>query len=641
MAFYVTIHSDACKQLFPNNRSGNFKNYLNKQYDLTEEYLVAVSSVTRYYETAFNDTVFVREKRAIKQTQVEVETVHPPLDAAAIQTVNDAYDSFIKATAPIIAFSEDKDPKFTVSLNYNGKTQDFTIFPNVVTDAMLKGDKKTRTSYTSTAFEGMKFSIKDMEGVGTLVVYPAVAWKAPPTGAGAKGVPAASRFEFTFSTEFKEKVQLVQASFAGNFALNSPKQEIELRAKNVVLVWEDLRMTQPYFWGYNGKGKYNDKGYKQTYRLFEKGVLDAVFKTPTDRFNYYLEEPFSGNQKSVTIIQTKGPWRYKIANNVSQILRVPEVLQSIPQIIEVLTSDVGLETSAGQFELTPASFVDIAKAAAVITDLGLTLPAPYKLSAIGTNSDLAVKLSEGVRLKLPHAYGRYTVKVSEEAGTWSGVIHRVDETTMDKVEKKFEIPYKKTYAQQVQAFKTATLAAIAQIAIEIETQSGVKPDLPFKLHQRGGVITSIEIPEGFEIVIPKGLADKIKINTHLFSSNVNELAWITSNIVGDMCVGEGVMHLLTPTPLKITTATNTQKEYVPVKLSKFQIIEIKMFTNIKTMEVFDGPYNLMIVLHFIPRYKQKRKSIDMQSQAKRYCYDGCSGGLLQQTTGGGCTQSSF
>ena len=156
------------------------------------------------------------------------------------------------------------------------------------------------------------------------------------------------------------------------------------------------------------------------------------------------------------------------------------------------------------------------------------------------------------------------------------------------------------------------------------------------------MIASIEIPESFEIQIPKALADKLKINSHIFSSNVNEIAWITSNIVGNMCVGGEMLQLLTPTPLKITTATITQKEYVPVKLSKFQVIEIKMLTNIKTMEVFDGPYNIMVVLHFVPRYKQKRKVIDMQSQtiSKRSC-NGCSGGLLQQTTSGGRTQSGF
>src|SRR3981189_3359960 len=158
MAFYIAVHSDACKDFFPKNRSGNFKNFLNMQIDLNEEYMVAISSVSRYYETTFNDIVFVREKRAVKASQVEVQTDWPVLDAATIQFVNDSYDAYIKATPPIVAFCESPDPKFTVKLTYNGKSETFKFYPNVVTDAILKGGKTTNISFASKAFKGTKFS---------------------------------------------------------------------------------------------------------------------------------------------------------------------------------------------------------------------------------------------------------------------------------------------------------------------------------------------------------------------------------------------------------------------------------------------------------------------------------------------------
>src|SRR3981189_274294 len=133
MAFYIAVHSDACKDFFPKNRSGNFKNFLNMQIDLNEEYMVAISSVSRYYETAFNDIVFVREKRAVKATQVEVQTDWPALDAATIQRVNDSYDAYIKASPPVVAYSDSTLAKFTITLTYNGKTETFKIYPNVIT----------------------------------------------------------------------------------------------------------------------------------------------------------------------------------------------------------------------------------------------------------------------------------------------------------------------------------------------------------------------------------------------------------------------------------------------------------------------------------------------------------------------------
>ena len=88
------------------------------------------------------------------------------------------------------------------------------------------------------------------------------------------------------------------------------------------------------------------------------------------------------------------------------------------------------------------------------------------------------------------------------------------------------------------------------------------------------------------------------------------------------------MRLLTPTPLKITTNSNTNKEYVPVEISKFSLIEIKMFTNLRTLEQFDGPYNVLVILHFCPRHKGNGNEYN-DRESKKHCSDGCSSRLLQ------------
>ena len=68
MAFYIGVHSDASAKTFPDNKSGCFKTILPKEINLGDiEYQVAISSITRYYETSMDDVVFIREKRAVVQ----------------------------------------------------------------------------------------------------------------------------------------------------------------------------------------------------------------------------------------------------------------------------------------------------------------------------------------------------------------------------------------------------------------------------------------------------------------------------------------------------------------------------------------------------------------------------------------------
>src|SRR5271167_1295655 len=58
--FYIGVHSDASIKSFTSNRSGNFKTLLTKEIDLENvEYKVAISSITRYYETSMEDVVVV------------------------------------------------------------------------------------------------------------------------------------------------------------------------------------------------------------------------------------------------------------------------------------------------------------------------------------------------------------------------------------------------------------------------------------------------------------------------------------------------------------------------------------------------------------------------------------------------------
>src|SRR5271154_5374586 len=111
--------------------------------------------------------------------------------------------------------------------------------------------------------------------------------------------------------------------------------------------------------------------------------------------------------------------------------------------------------------------------------------------------------------------------------------------------------------------------------------------------------------------------------------------------LGETQIGETAMKLLIPTPIRIsTTASVSNKEYVPVTTQKFSMIEVKMHTNLSTMEMYDGPHNILIVLHFIPRYK--RKGTKEPSNKKPRIDDGFNSRFLQWSShGSGVTQSGF
>src|SRR5579862_8218358 len=62
--FYIAVHSDASLGAFPGNAAGNFKTILPREIDFSDiEYSVAISSITRYYETSVEDLVILRQKR--------------------------------------------------------------------------------------------------------------------------------------------------------------------------------------------------------------------------------------------------------------------------------------------------------------------------------------------------------------------------------------------------------------------------------------------------------------------------------------------------------------------------------------------------------------------------------------------------
>ena len=199
------------------------------------------------------------------------------------------------------------------------------------------------------------------------------------------------------------------------------------------------------------------------------------------------------------------------------------------------------------------------------------------------------------------------------------------------------MPYKKAFGEQVTALQKATQAAFDEIAKEINDKAvggvdeATKAVYKFKIIKAGSTITGYEIPEGYELQLDRGLAIQLKTPIHIYAANLNEFAWITCDLVAETLVGERAIRLLTPTPIKMFTGSVAKLEYVPVKMNRFAMIELHLFSNMKTLEVLQAPHNLLLVLHFRPTHKRKGVTYDGDPIKRHCCDNGCRGRVLQQT----------
>src|SRR5271167_2166189 len=271
--FYIGVHSDASIKSFTSNRSGNFKTLLSKEIDLENiEYKVAISSITRYYETEFGDAVIVREKRQAKpDKQVDVVATYPKGD----RDYKKLWEQFIASTQPILAYSDNPNNPFSVDLHVEGIKQNFPLFPKAVTESEFTKVSKSPIQ------NGIRFELSNLRGVGILTVIAA--------RAVTKDVP----FRLEFSAEFVKRFVLPQASYSGTLTAARSRMDIELRGKNKIPKFTDVRLTLPFILEMNDvlPGK---SGFKYHLKLFEKenGALAD-----------YLATPFYGNSKSVSILE--------------------------------------------------------------------------------------------------------------------------------------------------------------------------------------------------------------------------------------------------------------------------------------------------------------------------------------------------
>jgi hypothetical protein len=635
--FYVVINNRASIKSFPNNTVGDFKAVLSDEVDLNNvDYKVAIASITRYYETPMQDIAVVREKRATPSSSsslratLEVVDKFPDQKETDVAIINKQYAEYLRDGDPVYIFSDNLVPDYTYKLKVGEKEKEFTI--NTSQQTVKSKLEDPEGFYRSdSVFEGLTIELSDMDKIGRLTFV----------GMKQAGVVCT----VTFSKYFKEKFQLAQMPYSQTWGADKKtRYNVSLRDDKKLPKWVDLRTTLPYMLKLPEKElPVTDPEYKATLFLFEK--LDGAYAD-------YKNDWFIGTEKSLSILPKSdedSQRHLKLHPMVAKALKLPEALVITDQFVDLYVSQNSADTLFESFKVRKEDMATIEDVDKLFTRINLKTPDPHSYaSQIGLINDAPkgqLQISEGLKIKIPHVLNYIPFESTPRASVWSCSIFYVSDDGVGQTEKKFQVPYRKTYAKQTEELQRETEKVFTEIAKEIDAAEKKKntayvegtTKLPFKIHRPRNalLIESIDIPTGYELKLPGKLAESLKLKSHIYLSDINDYAWFTCNLVKEMSVGECRLPLLTPTPQKITSNVVACREYVPVAINKFNQIELKLYTNLHTMVLFDGPYNISVVLHFTPKYK-RRGYEDNEKDSKRFCNGRCSGGVLQQTSSGGC-----
>src|SRR3981189_912358 len=142
---------------------------------------------------------------------------------------------------------------------------------------------------------------------------------------------------------------------------------------------------------------------------------------------------------------------------------------------------------------------------------------------------------------------------------------------------------------------------------------------------------AVRVDKNLEDVIPLELAQQFNIPTVLkytppIESPITSLqmkhpVWIACDLIDAMLVGEAALKLLTPSPLDLNYHDIVSRQYVPVNSCRFSEITLSCYSNITNMTPYEGSEDVMVVLHFIPRYKRLRTFTDNDTidSYKKFC----------------------
>src|SRR3977135_2222189 len=636
MAFYIAVGSAASRTKYPENREASFTTKLHKDVILNGEYDVAVNSLNQYGSDVIVAkitelaTPIVRSKRGTACSSVADTYPKMELATESVAMIEYAKELYVKATPPILLVKKYAG-EYTLHVTLLNTLKKIRKSFEVL---ILRNTFMDFNSYQAIAFENtlvdddITFRISFLRGhiivrvidkvepvIAAVIAKPGKSTKAPPTTVTPAPPTKAPRALYYVNIEPETDLLPILTTTLITVPPNSNR--VVTKIEKAALPDERVDLDFILKIHIDDMTKYTPNAI-----ISNDQVLSDIEFTHVATLGLAITEVIKGghmsNPKLKDLFEPLNSNRLipKYAENtfvwkssaVAACIRLPEVLRCEDgRRLDITLLDTEFNTS----EAYTITVKNIAEVASYVSN-SIKLDPPYTLAFALVGTRLTIQYSEHISISLPYVFHHYNIDCLKVDEQWPITIHYKQTEGVDTVDKSFKVARKETVKAQGESIKK-----------EIHKETGDKT-LEFELLT--GPPISYNVDKKLSVDIPYTLAAKYKIPTLLkYRSEAEKTkktsVWITCDLVDEMMVGEGAVKLLTPSPLEISNQEIVRKQYVPAAVSRFSEITLQCYTDIESMTPHAGSSNLMVVLHFTPRYKRIRSYTDNDTiESKRFMY---------------------
>src|SRR5271156_6626411 len=232
-------------------------------------------------------------------------------------------------------------------------------------------------------------------------------------------------------------------------------------------------------------------------------------------------------------------------------------------------------------------------------------------------SVLRITYSPHVKLKLPYVLNYFSITCDENVEQWPITIYYQSAKGVDQVVKNILVERKKTGDAQGEVIEEAAQKEFNDTHIK---SSITYPAGEVKMTRLLTVQLPLEAAKLYKVP-PIMRSSTPAVAKPQESKHSHTPLWITCDLIDETLVGRGALKLLTPNPVNLDNPELVSKQYVPVASNRFSQITLSCYSDIASLTPFSTNRDLMVVLHFSPRYKRIRTFTENDSldSYKKFC----------------------
>src|SRR5277367_3297970 len=573
MSFYLTVNSDADKD---NSTAGQFTTSFNNAVNLDDDYKVAVVNVSQFQKSSPN------EAGKNKAKAMAVGVAKPPAEYPKCTG-----DEITKMKAAYAEFNKTKDATYFI-VTETGKQISFGF--------EFAYEIETQTI---SCFNQERITLRDLQ-------YPAIVWESAHFVFQIQNFLVGMPIQVTA----KKSTKTVNAPYHFTITPSSLMQKYLKLPAEIKFTFTDT----PYI------AHLQSDSTKVAKPL---PVVDFMFKctyTPEKTFIYpHLTEYYADEQNPTFEYFAKPPggqW-FPEFQQITSTRCIPvwhrdswpcmyyssPRIQTALNIHEVIGNDRGHEVLARDVnnrEIKIPVYAQITKDIIEVCKQKIRYPEPHKLdwgAVTGDDNRLDIKYSANVRVALPYVFHYFTITTTAEDEQWTAKIRYKPANSNEEISEELKLS---NLAQPKELLEKLQAAANSH-----ETRTLIKFDFT-----EGGILKTVRTFYNAEVRVSRAFAIATgcpMIMNKAITENLHVLVWVAANIVQDSQVGLRQFPLLIPHPIYMTTQSICNPQYVKVCLTRFQHIDISIYTDIWSGSLYDNAYDTLLVLHFTPQKPYKRK----------------------------------